>query len=86
MRAYGSLCRRPARGFVAPGHPRCAYHLTEEERIVVQAILEAERDVRALRMLEDPDASAEDEREPQCHQDADGTTWTELRDGVPANV
>lgn len=74
---FGALCRRKASGYIAPGHPRCGAHLTERERVRVRAILQAERDVRALRMLDDTNPGDEDEREAQRYEDPDGTAWVE---------
>jgi hypothetical protein len=58
-KSYGEVCGRPIRGYVAKGHGRCAYHLTERERLLVQAVLRTERQGR------------EDEAEPRRDQRSD---------------
>lgn len=58
----GEVCGRPIRGFVAKGEGRCAYHLTERERLRLVAIRRAEREMRELRALE-PE-QRQDEPEP----------------------
>ncbi len=82
----GRLCGRDVRGFVAPGHGRCGQHLNDQERMRVRAVLDAERELRALRGLPpEPEERHEDDQQPRRDEQPNGPAhfewpegWTEL--------
>jgi hypothetical protein len=66
----GEVCGRAVIGFLAHGHGRCSYHLTERERIRVRAVIRTEREMRELRALVGRPApeQCEEQDEAECDE------------------
>lgn len=71
-KSRGVACGRRAVGFVAPGHGRCGYHLTERERLRTLAVIRAIREMQELRACPRmPEGGPDDEQDPESEPGAD---------------
>lgn len=68
----GRVCGRDVRGFLAPGMGRCAYHLTDVERVRVRAIMHALRDQWSiLDLARDPEDRKQHHEQPEGDEPTD---------------
>lgn len=81
----GEVCGRPVTGYLLHGVGRCAYHLSERERVRLLAARRAVRDLRELRALEPAGGECQDQPEARCEGGAvDGAELDVERFAGPA--